>query len=135
MTVFLHVLLLSAKPVECASWSIKMPGHYVSFSVQYCCFSRDVTAAMLVSEEQKHFSPLETKLHFHLNSPNYVNCIVLKARALTFLRFWTESIELPFKLDIAGCCRWFPVFFTLLWMSSTGNHLTKGWKSRRMYNK
>ena len=34
-------------------------------------------------KEQKHFSPLETKLHFHLNSPNYVNCIVLKARALT----------------------------------------------------
>ena len=86
MTVFLHVLLLSAKPVECASQRIKMPGHNVSFSVQYCCFSRDVTVAMLVSEEQKHFSPLETKLHFHLNSPNYVNCIVLKVRALTFFK-------------------------------------------------
>ena len=41
---------------------------------------------MLVSEEQKHFSPLETKLNFHLNSPNYANCIVLKARALTFFK-------------------------------------------------
>ena len=85
MTVFLHVLLLSAKPVECASQRIKMPGHYVSFSVQYCIFSRDVTSAMLVRGEQKHFSPLETKVHF-LNSPNYGNCIgVLKARALNFL--------------------------------------------------
>ena len=35
-------------------------------------------------KEQKHFSPLETRLHFHLNSPNYFNCIVLTARALTF---------------------------------------------------
>ena len=40
---------------------------------------------MLVREEQKHFSPLETKVHF-LNSPNYGNCIgVLKARDLNFL--------------------------------------------------
>jgi len=35
----------------------------------YCWFARGVTAAMLVvSQEQKHFSPLGTKLHFHVNS-------------------------------------------------------------------
>ena len=34
-----------------------------------CWFARDVTAAMLVGgQEQKHFSPLGTKLNFHVNS-------------------------------------------------------------------
>ena len=37
-------------------------------ATRYCWFVRDLTAAMLVVKNKKHFSPLGTKLNFHVNS-------------------------------------------------------------------
>ena len=41
-----------------------------------CWFARDVTAAMLGGQEQKHFSPLGTKLYFHVNSTRKISIVL-----------------------------------------------------------
>ena len=93
---------------------------------------------MLVSEEQKHFSPLETKLHFHLNSPNYVNCIVLKARALTFFKILDgvdqATIQIRHHRMLSLACSQ-AVFFIIFWMINAGKHLSKERKSQRLYKR
>ena len=59
-------------------------------TIRYCWFECDVTAAMLVSDQgQKHFSPLGTKLYFHVNSSRKYSdyCIDIKhGRLVTWLQ-------------------------------------------------
>ena len=69
--------------------------------VIYCWFARDVTAAMLlVKKEQKPFSPLGTKLYFHVNSSRKYS-FVLTPNMAALLRGCKPRIHV---IDIDQAC-------------------------------
>ena len=57
---------------------------------------------------------MESALYFHLNSPNYGNCIVLKARALNFFKILDGVDQATIQIRHHGMLPLVPSIFHLI---------------------